>query len=175
MLDILALAFWTDSTRVCTFMFANAVSGRNFSFLDGVTGGHHENSHHENDALKLERYKRIGIWHIEQYAYLLERLRSIREGDGTLLDNSMILYGAGMRDGNKHSPHDLPLVIGGRGGGGIVPGRHLIYEADSPMANLHLGLIRRMGVQQERFADSDGELLGLSSETFEGRASENEV
>jgi hypothetical protein len=168
MLDIMALAFWTDSTRVSTFMFGNAVSGRNFSFLDGVKGGHHEYSHHENKAEKLEPYKRIGIWHLTQYAYLLNKLRSIREGEGTLLDNSMILFGAGMRDGNAHSPHNLPLVLAGRGAGSLATGRHVVYGKDTPMANLHVGLLNRMGVPTERFADSTGELAGLNSADFSG-------
>ena len=162
MLDIMALAFWTDSTRVSTFMFGNAVSGRNFSFVDGVKGSHHELSHHERKAEKLEPYKRIGIWHVEQYAYLL------KEGDGNVLQNSMILFGAGMRDGNAHNPHNLPLVVAGRGGGSLATGRHLTYDRDTPMANLHVGLMNRMGVPTERFADSTGELKGLSDPDFAG-------
>ncbi len=168
MMDILALAFWTDSTRVGTFMFGNAVSGRNFSFLDGVKGGHHEISHHERKADKLAAYTRIGRWHVEQYAYLLERLRGLKEGDGNVLENSMILFGAGMRDGNAHNPHNLPLVLAGRGGGSIAPGRHLVYERDTPMAGLHVGLMRRMGVPVDRFADSRGELPGLGDPSFSG-------
>jgi len=161
MLDILTLAFWTDSTRVSTFMFGNAVSGRNFSFLDGVKGGHHEYSHHENRPEKLAPYERITRWHIEQYAYFLGRLRSMNEGTGSVLDQSMILFGAGMRDGNGHNPRNLPLVLAGRGGGTLNPGRHLVFSKDSPMANLHLGLMRRMGVRADRFADSTNALPEL--------------
>lgn len=168
MLDIMALAFWTDSTRVSTFMFGNAVSGRNFSFLDGVKGGHHEISHHEGKKEKLDPYKRIGQWHVEQYAYLLNRLRSLKEGDGDVLGNSMILFGAGMRDGNAHNPHNLPLVLAGRGGGRLAPGRHVVYERDTPMAGLHVALMNRMGVPTEKFADSRGELPGLSDPDFAG-------
>jgi hypothetical protein len=104
MLDMIALAFWTDTTRISTFMFGNAVSGRNFGFLGTGFGGHHETSHHESKAEKLAQYQRINQWHVEQYAYLLEKLKSIKDGTGTLLDNSMIVFGAGMRDGNAHSP-----------------------------------------------------------------------
>lgn len=161
MLDILALAFWTDSTRVGTFMFGNAVSGRNFAFLDPAMGGHHQTSHHENDAGKLEQYTRMNAWHVRQYAYLLERLRSIREGDGTLLDRSTIVFGAGLRDGNSHNPHNLPILVGGRSGGTLSPGRHLVFPKDTPLSNLHLALLRRMGVPAERFADSTAELPGL--------------
>ncbi len=168
MLDIMALAFWSDATRVSTFMFGNSVSGRNFSFLEAGLGSHHENSHHENKADKQARYQRINRWHAEQVAYFLGKLRGYREGEGSLLDNSMVLFGSGMSDGNAHSPHNLPLVLAGRGGGTLATGRHLTYAKDHPMANLHLGLLRRMGVNAERFADSTGELAGLSNGDFVG-------
>jgi hypothetical protein len=170
MLDIIALAFWTDSTRVSTFMFGNAVSGKNFSFLPGVSGGHHQISHHENKAESLEQYKRINIWHVEQYAYLLEKLRSIKEGEGTLLDNSMVVFGAGMHDGNAHNPRNLPLVLAGRGGGTIAPGRHVVYEKDTPLCNLWRSMLTRVGAPVEKLADSTGELPGLNDPTFRGAA-----
>jgi hypothetical protein len=166
MLDIIALAFWTDSTRVGTFMFGNSVSGRNFSFLEAGLGSHHENSHHEHKPEKIDHYQKINQWHVAQYAYLLEKLRSYKEGEHTVLDNSMILFGAGMSDGNQHSPHDLPLVLGGRGGGTLSPGRHIAYPKDHAASNLHLALLRRMGVKQDRFADSVGELAGLNDPSF---------
>ncbi len=169
-LDILALAFWTDSTRVGTFMFGNSVSGRDFTFLDGVQGGFHEISHHENKPEKLEMYRRINRWHQEQLAYFLDRLKGIREGEGTLLDNTIVLSGAGMRDGNAHSPVNLPLVVAGGGGGTIAGGRHLVYPEKTPMANLHLALLRRAGLDLERFADSTGELAGLGDPTYAGVA-----
>lgn len=165
MLDIMALAFWTDSTRVSTFMFGNAVSGRDFSFI-GVPGGHHENSHHSGKEEKLGNYKKINIWHVEQLAYFLNRLKSIREGNGTLLDHSAVLFGAGMRDGNAHDPVNLPLILAGRAGGTLSPGRHLVYEKRTPMANLHLSLLKRLGVPAERFADSSGELKGLDDPSY---------
>lgn len=168
MLDIMALAFWTDSTRVSTFMFGNSVSGRNFSFLDGVKGGHHQISHHENDPAKLEEYKRINAWHVAQYAYFLERLRSLKEGDANVLDNSMILFGAGMRDGNAHSPRNLPIILAGKAGGSLATGRHLAYEKNTPLCNLYVGMLNRMGAPVERFADSTGELKGLSDPSFSG-------
>lgn len=168
MLDILALAFWTDATRVGTFMFGNSVSGRNFSFLEPGLGSHHENSHHEGKDDKKARYQKINRWHVEQYVYFLERLRGYREGDGTLLDRSMILFGAGMSDGNAHSPHDLPLVLAGRGGGTLSPGRHIRYAKDHPMADLHVSLMRRMGVSVDRWADASGELPGLDDAQFAG-------
>lgn len=168
MLDILALAFWTDSTRVGSFMFGNAVSNRNFGFLDGVKGGFHEYSHHENNPEKLEAYRRINRWHMEQFGYFLDRLRGYREGQGSLLDHCMVLCGAGMRDGNAHSPVNLPLLLGGRGGG-LAPGRHLVFDSKTPMANLHLSLLRRAGVQLPSFADSTGELPGLGDPAWVSR------
>jgi len=169
MLDIIVLAFWTDSTRVSTFLFGNEVSGKNFSFLPGVSGGHHQISHHENDPAKMEEYKRINIWHLQQYAYMLERMKSIREGEGTLLDNSMVLFGSGMRDGNAHSPHNLPIVLAGRAGGTLATGRHLVYDKKTPLCNLYKGMLARMGVKGvERFGDSTGELPGLSDPEFAG-------
>ena len=168
MLDIMALGFWTDSTRVSTFMFGNSVSGRNFSFLDGVKGGHHQISHHENDAAKLEEYKRINAWHVAQYAYLLERLRSLKEGDSNVLDNSMVLFGAGMRDGNAHSPRNLPIILAGKAGGTLATGRHLTYEKNTPLCNLYVGMLNRMGAPVDHFADSTGELKGLGDPAFKG-------
>lgn len=113
MLDLIVLGFWSDSTRVSTFMFGNDVTGRNFSFVEGVNGGHHDLSHHSNDASKLDQYEKINHWHIEQYAYMLDRMRQIKEGQGTLLDNSMVAFGSPIRDGNKHDPKNVPIILAG--------------------------------------------------------------
>ena len=168
MLDIIALAFWTDSTRVATFMFGNEVSGKNFSFLDGVSGGHHQISHHENDPAKLEQYLKINIWHMQQYAYLLEKLKSIKEGNGTLLDNSMVMLGSGMKDGNGHVPHNLPILLAGRGGGQLATGRHLVYEKKTPLCNLYRSMLNCMGTPVSSFGDSTGELPGLTDASYKG-------
>ena len=161
MLDMIALAFQTDSTRVCTFMFGNAVSNTNFSFLEGVNGGHHSLSHHERKEENLTQYQRIGQWHIEQYAYLLNKLKRFMDGESSVLDNSMILFGSGLRDGNKHSPHNLPLVLGGRAGGRINTGQHLVYDKDTPLSNLYCCILDAFGAPVERFADSTGKLKGI--------------
>ena len=171
MLDLMALAFWTDTTRISTFMFGNAVSGRSFAFLGSGMGSHHETSHHENRAEKLEHYQRINQWHIEQYAYFIGKLRGIREGAGTLLDQCMIVFGAGMRDGNAHSPKNLPVILAGRGGGTIATGRHVVQEKGTPLANLWHSMLHRVGAPVERFADSTGELKGLGDPNFGGTAS----
>ena len=168
MLDLMVLAFWTDATRVGTFMFGNAVSSRNFSFLDGVRGGHHQTSHHEGDPDKLAQYLRINQWHLAQYAYLIERMKGIREGESTLLDNSMLLFGAGMHDGNAHNPHDLPIVLAGRAGGTLATGRALRYQRNTPLTNLYVGMLNRMGTPVDRFSDSTGELPGLGDAAYPG-------
>jgi len=161
MLDMIALAFQTDTTRIATFMFGNAVSNQNFSFLQGVTGAHHSISHHQNDAEKLRQYQLINRWHVEQYGYLLRKLHAMKEGERSVLDNSMILFGAGLRDGNKHDPHNLPLVLAGRAGGRIAAGQHLTYDKDTPLSNLWLTMLDAFGTPVERFADSTGKLSGV--------------
>lgn len=157
MLDLMVLAFQTDSTRVCSLMFANDVSGRNFSFVDGVSGSHHELSHHENKQEKIEQYQRINRWHVEQFATMLRKLKSIPEGTGTLLDNCMVLFGSSMSDGNRHDPDNLPILLGGRAGGTIDSGQHL--QADVPLCNLYLSMLDRMGIEAESFGDSTAPLI----------------
>ncbi len=161
MLDLIALGFQSDATRISTMMFGNAVSGVNFRFLDGITDIHHEISHHSKDPEKLRQYAVINKWHVEQYAYLLRKLQSMKEGDRTVLDNSMILFGSALSDGNAHDPHRLPLVLAGKGGGRIATGQHLVYSEDSPCANLYVSMLDAFGTPVERFADSTGALAGV--------------
>jgi hypothetical protein len=161
MLDTIALAFQSDTTRIATFMFGNEVSNTSFSFLEGVNGGHHNLSHHMKDPDNLRQYQLINKWHVEQYAYLLRKLRDMKEGEQSILDNSMILFGSGLRDGDKHDPHNLPIVLAGRAGGRIATGQHLVYSEDSPLANLYVSMLDAFGTPVERFADSTGHLAGL--------------
>jgi hypothetical protein len=161
MLDMIAMAFQSDITRVSTFMFGNAVSGVNFRFLEGVTDSHHEVSHHSNNPDKLRQYGLINRWHVEQYAYLLRKLRDMKEGESSVLDNSMVLFGSALSDGNSHNPHKLPLVLGGRGGGRLATGQHLAYPDDTPAANLYVSMLDAFGAPVERFADSTGRLPGV--------------
>jgi hypothetical protein len=161
MLDMIALAFQTDTTRVTTFMFNNEVSNQDFSFIEGVAGGHHSISHHQNREDQLRQYQLINKWHVAQYAYLLRKLQSLKEGDGTVLDNSMVLFGSGLRDGNTHNPHNLPLLLGGGAGGRIATGQHLVFGPDSPLSNLYVSMLDAFGTPVERFADSTGRLPGL--------------
>ena len=161
MLDMIAVAFQSDTTRISTFMFGNSVSNVSFRFLEGVGAGHHDVSHHQKDPDKLRQYQLINSWHVEQYAYLMRRLREMKEGEGTVLDNSMILFASALSDGNSHNMHKLPIVLGGRGGGRIGAGRHLVYAEDSPLANLYVSMLDAFGTPVERFADSTGPLAGL--------------
>lgn len=161
MIDMMILAFQTDTTRVCTFMFGNSVSNINFTFVAGVKGSHHSISHHQKQEDLLQQYQLINRWHVEQYVYFLQRLQQIKEGEETLLDNSMILFGSDLRDGDSHNPHNLPILLGGRGGGRIDAGKHLVYEKDSPLANLYVSMLDAFGAPVERFADSDGPLKGV--------------
>ncbi|MFN0101142.1 MAG: DUF1552 domain-containing protein [Bryobacteraceae bacterium] len=164
MMDMIAAAFQTDTTRVATFMFGNSVSNVSFRFLEGVSAGHHDVSHHQKDPDKLRQYQLINRWHVEQYAYLLRRLSEMKEGESTVLDNSMILFASALSDGNSHNPHKLPLLLGGRGGGRIDSGRHLVFGEDSPVANLYVSMLDAFGAPVERFVDSTGPLPGLLRE-----------
>jgi hypothetical protein len=161
MLDMVVLAFWTDSTRLCTFMFANDVSGRNFSFLDGVRESHHNTSHHENQQAKIDQYKTIVRWHVSQFVYLCERLQAVQEGERTLLDNSMIVCGSSFSDGNRHDPNNVPLLMGGRAGGRIAGGRHLASPRNTPLCNLYVSMLDCLGLPVPRFGDSSEPLRGL--------------
>ena len=161
MIDIMVLAFWSDASRVATFMLGNSASNRNFRFLDGVHDTHHAVSHHKSDPRLMEQYARIGYWHMQQYAYFLERLNSIKEGDRTLLDNSMIMFGSGLRDGMRHSPYDLPILVAGSGGGKLKTGHNIRYEDKTPLANLHHTLLSAMDIEVDRFGDSNGQFSDL--------------
>jgi hypothetical protein len=155
MFDMLVLAFQTDSTRVATFIIGHEGSNRPYPFI-GVNDGHHDVSHHFNDPVNIEKVTKIDCFHTQQFAYFLEKLKSIREGDGTLLDNSMIVYGSGISDGNRHNHDDLPILLAGRGGNTITPGRHITASKETPLNNLYLSMLDRVGVRTDRFGDSTG-------------------
>jgi hypothetical protein len=161
MADLLVLAFRCDLTRVSTFVFANDGSNRSYRAI-GVSDGHHDLSHHGGDAAKTERIRKINKFHVAQFAYFIQQLRSITEGPGTLLDHCMIVYGSGISDGNSHSHDDLPILLAGRGCGTIRPGRHLRYPRETPLTNLYVSMLDRMGVKVDAFGDSTGPLGALS-------------
>jgi hypothetical protein len=152
----MVLAFRSDLTRVATFAFANEFSNRPYPFLD-VRDGHHDLSHHENDSAKQAKLRAINRFHVTQFSYLLEKLKAVQEEDGTLLDHCLIAYGSGNSDGNRHNHDDLPILVAGKGGA-IKPGRHVQYKAGTPLMNLWLALLERMGAPTQSFGDSTGPL-----------------
>lgn len=160
MSDMMVLAFQTDTTRVCTYMLANEGSNRSYRNI-GVNDGHHSLSHHQGDHAKHMKIRDINRFHMQQFAYVLNRMRAIREGEGTLLDNTMIVYGGGLADGDRHQHDDLPLILAGRGGGTILPGRHMRFAPETPMANLLVSMLERVGAPVDSFGDSTGALRGL--------------
>ena len=160
--DMMVLAFQSDVTRIATFMIANEGSNKSYPFI-GVNNGHHELSHHQGDRAKQAKIAQINKFHIAQFSYILQRLKSIPEGDGTLLDNCMIAYGSALSDGNAHNSENLPVLLAGRGGGTIRTGRHVKYEFETPMCNLLLSMLNRMNVGADQFGDSTGSLHGLGA------------
>ena len=155
MLDLAALAFQADITRVFTLLLGREQTNRPYPFI-GVPEAHHAISHHQNDPVKLAKAAKINTYHIELLAYFAGRLNRIGDGDGTLLDHSMILQGSGLSNSDQHSHIDLPLVVVGGGAGRLRGGRHLRFPKDTPMNNLHLALLEKVGVEVERFGDATG-------------------
>jgi hypothetical protein len=159
--DLMALAYQTDLTRVATVLMAREQSTRTYPEI-GVPEGHHPVSHHQNRPEMLEKLAKINMYHLTLFAHLLEKLRSTPDGDGTLLDHVMILYGAGMSNPDAHIHYNLPLVLVGGGAGQLKGGRHLRFADRTPMANLHRTVLGKMGIPVERFADSNGQVDLLS-------------
>lgn len=159
--DLLVLAFQADITRVSTFVFANEGSNRPYPLIN-VSEGHHDLSHHGNDAAKKNKIAQINRFHVTQLAYLLNRLKSIREGDGTLLDHCMVAYGSGNSDGNAHNHDDLPILVAGRASGTIRTGRHIRYANNTPLNNLWLSMLDRVGSHVDVLGDSTGRLASLT-------------
>jgi len=158
--DMMVLAFQSDLTRICTFMLANDGSNRPFPELN-IGDGHHDVSHHGNDPDKVRKKQLIDIFHTQQLAYILERMATTEDGDGTLLDNTMLVYGAGISNGDRHNHDDLPTIVAGRAGGTLRTGRHLVYQQGTPMSNLYVSMLGRVGVPVERLGDSTGPLREL--------------
>ena len=161
MYDLLAVAFQTDLTRISTLIVGRESSMRVYPEI-GIPDPHHPLTHHMNNREWIEKVTRINIHHIELLAYFLEKLKSTPDGDGTLLDHSMIVYGSGLSDGNRHSHDQLPILLAGRGSDQLKPGRHVSYPKGTPVTNLYLSLLDRMGVQPEKIGDSTGKLDQLS-------------
>lgn len=157
MMDLQVLAFQTDLTRVITYVPAREGSNRSYREI-GVSDGHHSITHHQNDAEKIENVAKIDHLLVKNFAYLLERLKATPDGDGNLLDHSMIVYGSGTADGNRHTHHDLPVVLAGGGASQIKGGRHLRFPTETPLNNLYLNILDKTGVPVDNFGDSTGRL-----------------
>ncbi|PYR08754.1 MAG: hypothetical protein DMG00_14780 [Acidobacteria bacterium] len=163
MFDLQALAMQGDVTRVITFQLARETSTRTYPEI-GVADPHHPLTHHGNNPEKIARMAKINAFHVSLFAYYLEKLKSTPDGDGTLLDHSMVLYGSGMGNPNVHDHVNLPTIVAGGGAGRMKGGRHISYAEPTPLANLHLTLLEKVGVRLDKFADSQGkidELLAL--------------
>ena len=161
MFDLQVLAFQTDMTRVITFMMSREVSPRTYPEL-GIPDPHHGLSHHGNNPVQMEKLSQVNQHHIEQFAYFLDRLRSTPDGDGTLLDNMLALYGCGISDGNQHLHTNLPILLAGGAGGRLQGGRHVRVTDDTPLTNLQLTVLDKVGVVTEKLGDSSGMLTHLS-------------
>ncbi|MFN3148328.1 DUF1552 domain-containing protein [Bremerella sp.] len=160
MFDLLALSLQTDSTRVASFMLANDGSNRNFRDI-GVSEGHHSLSHHRDNQEMKDKIAKIDHFYVTQLAYFLDKLKSIKDASGaTVLDNSMVVYGSGLSDGNRHRHDDLPVILAGKGGGTLETNRHVQLEVRdrTPMANLFVSMMDKMGIQEAEFGDSTGKL-----------------
>jgi hypothetical protein len=160
MFDLQVLAFQADLTRVSTLMLGREGSVRTYPEI-GINDPHHPLTHHRNLPEMIEKVTRINCHHAELFAYYLGKLKSTTDGDGSLLDNAMVLYGSGINDGNSHSHVDLPLVLAGGGAGSLKPGRHIQFAKGTPMTNLYLSLLERMDVHPEKIGDSTGKLSTL--------------
>ena len=161
MADLMVIAYQADLTRVVSFMLAREGSNRNYRAI-GISDGHHDCTHHQNNPEKIEKTIKINTYHVEQVAYLIDRLKNTPDGDGTLLDHSMILYGSSINDGNRHTHTDLPLALIGGGNGKLKGGRHIRYAPETPMTNLLLTMLDTAGVHTDNLGDSTGTLEHLS-------------
>jgi hypothetical protein len=161
MFDLLAVAFQADLTRIATFMLAREGSTRAYREI-GISDAHHPLTHHRGNPEMIAKVAQINRYHVERFAYFLGKLNSIQEDGGTLLDHSMVVYGSGLSDGNRHQHNDLPCLLAGGAAGRLRSGRHVRYAPETPMANLHLALLDRVGVKPEKLGDSNGELNHLT-------------
>ena len=160
MFDLMAVAFQAEITRIATFMMAREVSYRTFPML-GISEGFHPSSHHQNNPERLENLTKINTYHVSLVAHMLNRLKATPDGDGTLLDHTLLLYGSGMSNSNIHNHSPLPVFVAGGAAGQMQGGRHLKYPDDTPMANLLLSILHKAGVPEEKVGDSTGPLAEL--------------
>jgi len=157
MCDLQVLAYQSDLTRIVTFMLGREFSGVTYPQI-GVPDAHHPITHHQQEAEKIAKVVKINHYHVTQFAYLLDKLRSTPDGDGSLLDHTIMMYGTGMGDCNAHDPRSIPLVLAGGRSAQLKGGRHIRYQKETPLANLHLTLLDKLGIHLDRMGDSTGRL-----------------
>jgi hypothetical protein len=162
MSDLIVLAFRTDTTRIATLMLANAGSNRSYRMV-GVNEGHHQISHHQNDGEKIAKLQKIDQFLVGEFAYLVQQMDAVPEAGGTLLDHCMLMYGSGLSDGNRHAHHDLPIVLAGGGGGTIRTGQHIAMPSETPLNNLFLSMLDRVGADVQKLGDSSGRLTVIDA------------
>jgi hypothetical protein len=161
MFDLQILAMQADLTRVVTMMYGREGSQRTYGEI-GIPEPHHPLTHHRGNQEWIEKFTRLNVYHAQNFAYFLGRLKSTPDGDGSLLDHSIVVYGSGLSDPNAHSKINLPTVLAGRGNGQLNPGRHIVYPGGTPMSNLFMTLLSCMNVPQDSFGDSTGRLQHLA-------------
>jgi len=158
--DLMVLAFQADATRVCTFMFGTAAGGQTYPML-GIRDGHHELSHKIGNPDARAALRKIDRFNVSLFTYIVRRMKDIPEGDGTLLDNSIVYYGSGLGNGGAHTPYDLPVLLAGRGAGAVNTGRHLKSPYNTPLNNLWLAVLNAMDIPTQRFGNSTALLRGV--------------
>lgn len=156
LVDIMILGMWSDTTRVCTLMMGHGLSRKNFTFLDGVNNDHHVTSHHRDDPQLLEEYKIISRWHVQRLARMMDRMAAIDEGGKSLLENTLMLFGAGMSQGNTHSGVNIPILLAGQAGGAMKTGQHIKTAEQTQHSNFLLSVLQKMGVERNHFGMSTG-------------------
>jgi hypothetical protein len=160
MFDLQILAMQTDMTRVITFMYGREASQRTYGEI-GISDPHHPLTHHQGKKDWIEKITQINTYHVKNFAYFLNRLKTTKDGDGTLLDNVALVYGGGISEGNTHSKVSVPTLLVGRGGGKLNPGRYVTHADGTPITNLHLTLLDAIGVHQDQIGDSTGRLTDI--------------
>jgi hypothetical protein len=160
MSDMVTIAFQADQTRVLTFLVTHEGTSRAYREI-GISDGHHPLTHHMGNMEKLNKVAEINLYQMKQFALWMQKMKATKDGDGSLLDHSMIVYGAGMSDGNGHDPKNLPILLLGAGCGALKSGRHIRYQKGTPLANMHLALLNKLNVPLEKIGDSTGELTDL--------------
>ena len=156
LIDMMVLGMWTDTTRVATLMMGHGLSRKNFAFIDGVNNDHHVTSHHRNKPQLVKEYKIISRWHVQRLQRMMDKMAGIDEGGSSLLDNTLMVFGSGMSQGNTHSGSNIPILLAGKAGGAMKTGRHIQATKNAQHSNFLLSVLQKMGVEKDQFGKSTG-------------------